>query len=414
MFAIVLASQAFAVSVEFYDEQQNNPSATGVRLRINNDSNSPINNAKLRYYFHKSSQPYAVDGYYLADATMAVTDVNDELAYFEISIPSIPVGYYPDMAGFSLALHNADWSSRDKTQDYSYQVSTSLAENIKVVLLSGDDVLFGVGPNAQSEPEQGIVKISGLKFSDSSWLEIKNAGNAAVALSEFQLVNTNDSVFSLGNDSLAVNEILRICQNQAACGNVGKTLVNSVFGWDSIGEAFVKRDSSMVSYVAWGQAGIHAAAAVEAGVWSDSLDFFPKETHVQSFNVDYTKNAFFRLKSNKTGGNTDDWFAFTSNDDPAETISAPLPIKTSANQPVYKQIPGENEVLFSWLPVKGINSYRIIVRDQNGNDVHNLNTSGTSVSLALAPGNYSWTVIGDDKFNENGYYIKNPAYSKPR
>ena len=404
MLAIVLASQAFAVSVEFYDEQQNNPSATGVRLRINNDSNSPINNAKLRYYFHKSSQPYAVDGYYLADATMAVTDVNDELAYFEISIPSIPVGYYPDMAGFSLALHNADWSSRDKTQDYSYQVSASLVENTKVVLLSGDDVLFGDGPNAQSEPEQGIVKISGLKFSDSSWLEIKNVGNAAVALSEFQLVNTNDSVFSLGNDSLAVNEILRICQNPAACGNVGKTLVNSVFGWDSIGEAFVKRDSSMVSYVAWGQAGIHAAAAVEAGVWSDSLDFFPKETHVQSFNADYAKDAFFRLKSNKTGVNTDDWFAFTSNDDPAETFSVPLPIKTSANQPVYKQIPGENDVLFSWLPVQGVNSYRVIVRDQNGNDVHNLNTSSTSVSLALAPGNYSWTVLGGDEFDGQHCY----------
>lgn len=71
MLAIVLASQAFAVSVEFYDEQQNNPSTTGVRLRINNDSNSPINNAKLRYYFHKSSQPYAVDGYYLADVINA-------------------------------------------------------------------------------------------------------------------------------------------------------------------------------------------------------------------------------------------------------------------------------------------------------------------------------------------------------
>lgn len=72
MLAALLASQAFAVSVDFYDEQQNNPSATGIRLRINNDSNSPISNAKLRYYFHKSSQPYAVDGCYLANAAMTV------------------------------------------------------------------------------------------------------------------------------------------------------------------------------------------------------------------------------------------------------------------------------------------------------------------------------------------------------
>ena len=403
MLAIVLASQAFAVSVDFYDEQQNNPSATGVRLRINNDSNSPINNAKLRYYFHKSSQPYAVDGYYLANATMAVTDVNDDLAYFEITIPSIPVGYYPDMAGFSLALHNADWSSRDKTQDYSYQVSASLAENTKVVLLSGDDVLFGVGPNAQSVPMPGILKISGLKFSTNAWLELKNVGASAVNLSEYQIVDANNSVFSV-NGSLEAGEIFRICQNQTACGTAGKSQILANFSWGDDGEVLLTQNNDMVSYVAWGQPGAHADDAVNAGVWSDALAFFPAETQVQSFNADYTKDAFFRLKSNKSGVNTDDWFAFTSNDDPAETFSVPLPIKTSANQPVYKQIPGENDVLFSWLPVQGVNSYRVIVRDQNGNDVHNLNTSSTSVSLALAPGNYSWTVLGGDEFDGQHCY----------
>ena len=398
MLAIALASQVFAVSVDFYDEQQNNSSATGIRLRINNDSNVPINDAKLRYYFHRTSLPDSVDAYYVPYATVSKSYVNDTLAYFELSIPSIPVGFYPDMSGFSLALHDQNWSSWDKSKDYSYQVSSSLMENAKVVLLSGDNVIFGEAPDAQFVPEPGILKISGLKFSDSSWLEIKNVGGSAVAMSEFQIVNANDSAFSLGDDSLAVNEILRICQNQAACGDAEKTLVNSVFGWDSTGEAILKKDTSMVSYVAWGQAGPHAAAAAEAGVWNDSLDYFPAEAHVQQHNADYIKNTFFRLKSKKSGYATDDWFAFTSNDNPAKANSVPLPIKTSANQPVYKLIPGENDVLFSWLPVKGINSYRVIVRDQNGNDIHNQETSGTSVTLALAPGSYSWTVLGSDEY----------------
>lgn len=410
MLAIALASQVFAVSVDFYDEQQNNSSATGIRLRINNDSNAPINDAKLRYYFHRTSLPDSVDAYYVPYATVSKSYVNDTLAYFELSIPSIPVGFYPDMSGFSLALHDQNWSSWDKSKDYSYQVSSSLMENAKVVLLSGDNVIFGEAPDAQFVPEPGILKISGLKFSDSSWLEIKNVGGSTVAMSEFQIVNANDSAFSLGNDSLAVNEILRICQNQAACGDAEKTLVNSVFGWDSTGEAILKKDTSMASYVAWGEPGLHAAAAVEVGLWNDSLDFFPEETHVQQHNADYIKNTFFRLKSKKSGYATDDWFAFTSNDNPAKANSVPLPIKTSANQPVYKLIPGENDVLFSWLPVKGINSYRVVVRDQNGNDVYNQETSGTSVSLALAPGNYDWTVIGDDEFNENNYYTD--AYDK--
>lgn len=249
MLAALLASQAFAVSVDFYDEQQNNPSATGIRLRINNDSNSPISNAKLRYYFHKSSQPYAVDGCYLANAAMTVTDVNDDLAYFEIAVSSIPVGYYPDMAGFSLALHNSDWSSRDKTQDYSYQVSASLAENTRVVLLSGDDVLFGVGPDAQSVTAPGILKISGLKFSDNSWIEIKNVGGSAVALSDFQLVGADNSAWTL-NGSLDVGEVFRVCQNQSACGSAAKSQVLSGFDWGSDGEALLKQNNDMVSYVA--------------------------------------------------------------------------------------------------------------------------------------------------------------------
>lgn len=403
--AAILAGQAFAVSVDFYDEQQNNPSATGIRLRINNDTKSPISNAKVRYYFCKSSLPYAVDGYYLPNATMTVTDVNSDLAYFEITVPSVPVGFYPDMAGFSLALHNADWSSRDKTQDFSYQVSASLAENTKVVLLSGDDVLFGIGPNAQSVPEPGILKISGLKFSTNAWLELKNVGPSSVNLSEYQIVDTDNSVFSV-NGSLDVGEIFRICQNQTACGSADKSQILANFSWGGDGEVFLKQNNDIVSYVAWGLPGAHADDAVDAGVWSDAQAFFPAETQICSFNADYIKDAFFRLKSNKSGVNTDDWFSFTSNDNPAEVVSVPLPIKTSANKPVIKQIPGDNEVLFSWLPVQGVNSYRVIVRDQNNNDVYNLSTINTSVSLALTQGLYSWTVLGGDEYDEKKCYKK--------
>ena len=49
--ALVMVSQIFAISVDFYDEQQNNPDITGIRIRINNDSGSPINKAKLQYSF---------------------------------------------------------------------------------------------------------------------------------------------------------------------------------------------------------------------------------------------------------------------------------------------------------------------------------------------------------------------------
>ena len=155
----------------------------------------------------------------------------------------------------------------------------------------------------------------------------------------------------------------------------------------------------MISYIAWGTPGTHAA--VTAGIWGDSLEYFPAEIHVHKFNADYTKNTFFRLRSNKLGVNTSEWFCFTSNDDPSDLVSIPMPIRTSANEPVLKQIPGDNNVLFSWLPVDGVDSYRLIVRNQNGNDIYNQVTSSTSVVLQLVPGNYSWTVLGGEEF-ENG------------
>ena len=392
-----MTSQAFAVSVDFYDEQQNNPSITGIKLRINNDSSSPIRDAKLRYYFHKSSSVYAVDGHYLAGASIQVNDVNEDLAYFELGIPSVSVGYYPNMDGFSVSLHNENWSSRDKSKDYSYQAFSSFKQNTKVVLLSGNDVVFGTVPDVQIAPEPKTVKISGLKFSENSWLELKNVGNSSVALSNFQLVDADNSAFTV-NGSLESGEILRICQNKTACGNADKSQVLSNFSWGDHGEAFLKQNNSVVSYVAWGEPGAHAADAVNAGVWADTLLFFPAESRVQDFNADYTKDAFFRLKPNKSGVKTDDWFSFTSNDNPNKFVSVPLPIKTSANKPVIKQIPGDNSVLFSWLPVQGVDSYRVIVRDRNNNDVYNLSTPNTSLSLELTEGLYSWTVIGEDEF----------------
>ena len=151
--AIALVCQAFATSVEFYDEQQNNPSIMGIRLRIFNDSNAPINNAKLRYYFHRGSEPDTLECYYLAGATVSRNNVNGDLSYFELSIPSIPKGYYPDMAGFSLALHNKKYSNWGKSLDYSYQISSRLAKNTKVVLLSDDKVIFGQEPDVKFEPK---------------------------------------------------------------------------------------------------------------------------------------------------------------------------------------------------------------------------------------------------------------------
>ena len=400
-----MTSQVAAISVDFYDEQQNNSSTIGVRIRINNDTNVPITNAKIRYYFHRTSASYVIDDYYLAGATLNYFNINSELAYFEISIPSIPVGYYPDMAGFSLALHYDNYSYWDKISDYSYLAAPMLMKNPKIVLLSNDEVLFGEVPNAIYTPAPSKISFSGIKFSNSPWFEMKNIGASAASTSNYTLVGNNNSFFSIGDYSLDVGEILRICKNQVDCDSVAKSIVLSEFDWNDAGEAFLKRDSSMVSYIAWGQPGSSAADAHMMGLWEDSLAYFPIMTEVHELNADYTKNVFFRLMPQKNPTSINNWFCFSSNDNPAITASVPLPIKRSANKPIIKRVPGEHDILFSWVPVNGIDEYRVIVRDQNQDIVYDRKTTKSSLKLPLVQGNYSWIVLGGDEYEQSREYV---------
>lgn len=404
-FVLALISQVLAISIDFYDEQQNNSAIVGIRIRINNDTNVPITNAKIRYYFHRSSSPYKVECYYLAGATMNVTNVNNELAFIELDIPSIPQGHYPDMAGFSLALHHENWTPWDKDADYSYSATSIFTENSKIVLFSNDEIVLGEAPATEQRQNSDKITFSGLRFSESPWIEIKNIGLTGVNLSNYTLVGLDDSAYALGDDSLGVGEVLRICKNQIDCDGIANSLILTDANWTDKGEAFLRKDSSMVSYMAWGEAGVHAAEAQEMGLWKNSSAYFTSEIAIDDFDVSYIKNRFFRLMPNKDASDIGNWFSFSSNDNPAIIAPIPLPIKRTANKPVIRRIPGEPDILFSWTPVDGIDEYRFILRDQNQNVVVDQITAMTSLKIPLAQGNYSWTVLGRDEFSDPIYYV---------
>ena len=47
IFVLALISQVLAISIDFYDEQQNNSAIVGIRIRINNDTLESINTQGL-------------------------------------------------------------------------------------------------------------------------------------------------------------------------------------------------------------------------------------------------------------------------------------------------------------------------------------------------------------------------------
>ena len=79
-------------------------------------------------------------------------------------------------------------------------------------LLSNDEIIFGEPPNATYTPEPSKISFSGIKFSNSPWLEIKNIGTSTAKMSDYALIGKNNSIFAIGDDSLDVGEILRICK----------------------------------------------------------------------------------------------------------------------------------------------------------------------------------------------------------
>lgn len=346
-----------------------------------------------------------VDSYYLANATIHSENINAETAYIEIDIPSIPKGYYPDEAGISLALHHNDWSPWNKNSDYSYIASSAFTENPKIVLFSNNEAIYGHAPNEDYGHEASKLVFSGISFSSSPWIEIKNIGTTVSRTIDYKLVGKDSSIYTIGNDSLKANEILRICKNQIDCDSIEKTFILPDFNWTDTGEVFLKKDSSMLSYIAWGGPGTRSSEAHERGLWEDESAFFPKEVEIDDFNASYTKNKFFRLISQKSATNIKNWFSFSSNDNPFIETITPRPILLSANKPVIKRIPGDHDVLFSWIPVDGIEEYRVIIRNQAQQIIYNQKTSSTSLTIPLQQGDYFWVVFGGDKYEIERCYV---------
>lgn len=392
---LALTSICFAISAEFYDEQQNNGSYVGLRININNNSSSILHNIKLRYYFNADKGNYKADTSYVPNASLSTHSLNDTLAYIEINMPSVPKGYFPDKNGFSIGLHHKNWSNWNRARDYSYIKTSTLTENKKIVILKDDEVIYGELPIKEDNvaiESAGKLKIVGFRPLDDAWIEIANVGDSKTSADKFEILDKDAKSSAFGKLDLNAGEKMRFASSKKACGSFEKCIVSTNFAWTSVGEAMLKRDSSVVSYVCWGAPGELAQIAVNANVWDDETDFFYTEYVDSYWDVDYVRNVFFRISPEKDGSKVNDWFSYSSNDNPDEEQVAPKPIKLTANKPVMHRIPGEKSVLFSWIPIENITSYRVVVVDGNKNVIHSVETQSSSIELEVENGMFGWEV----------------------
>lgn len=242
LLSLFLVVQSFALSVEFKDEQVANPLMLALRTRIVNENGSTIHNVKLRYVFSQNADKHIVlDSGYTAGTHVSLQMVNDTLGYIEILIDSVSQGYFPNASGFYQGLHYFDWSVLEKQKHPSYVSESNFVENANVLLYVGESLVFG--EETLLPIQKPSLKIVGFQPEGNAWIDIRNLGNEILLLDGVTLMGKDSVERPLGQMSLNPMEILRICRNDSACGNIEKKLIMSDFPWGRIGEALLKKDS---------------------------------------------------------------------------------------------------------------------------------------------------------------------------
>lgn len=398
---IFLASDLFALSVHFKDEQLYNPSMLALRTRILNESDSSVQNVKLRYIFTKrEDKKIVLDSGYTAGTQVSLQMLNDTLGYVEISVKSVPQGFFPNSSGFYQGLHYSDWSEMKKQEHPSYADDYGFVENPNILLYVNDMLVFG--DSSLLPVTKPKLKIVGFQPEGNAWLDIKNLGNERTSLKGLRLVGGNGVEFVLDSIELESMESSRICENDSACGLFEKKYVLPDFAWGRVGEALLKDDSTLYSYVPWGDVGNLANDAVAQGIWKDREDFFDASIMESYYSVSFKRNYFYRIRGNKSGVKTDDWFSYTDRDDFSVELFAPRPIKLSMNKPENYRLMSSDSVLFEWLPIKHASRYRIVVRNANNQIVGDVQTNETVVKMYLPDGDYSWLVYCDEFVDDDG------------
>lgn len=401
---LLLAISSFAVSVESMDEQLNNPSMIGLRTRIVNDSNETLRNVEMRFVFWKEyGKNFVVDSGYKPNAKITVRLVNDTIGYVSYFIDSIPKGMYPNMSGYSQGLHFSDWTEMNKKRNPSYLDSPFFAKNAKVLLFVDNVLVYG---DASTLPKSKTdFKIVGFQPDGNAWIDIQNRGPVGEYLEKSKLIGSNGVSYELDSIFLDSMEILRICKNDTACERSEKRLILPNFAWGREGEALLKKDSLLLSYVPWGKRGTMAELAVLGNVWEDVDDYFAPMSKEFHYPIEYYKNVFFRIRTGDRGTSSRDWFGFSERDDPTKKINVPKPLMLTMNKTETYRLSSNEPVEFSWLPVEHVSRYKLIVRD-NANQVHEIETSETSVKMNLPNGNISWIVYCDEYINQLGIVMK--------
>lgn len=118
------------------------------RIYIQNTGTETINSFECFYYFSAVGKQPVLDQNYTDGATVTVDTIhgNYRVRFAVNGINLAANGIYPNSSGWSVGLHNSDWSTWDKTDDYSQNMNSTFVENNKILVFINGLLVYGVDP----------------------------------------------------------------------------------------------------------------------------------------------------------------------------------------------------------------------------------------------------------------------------
>lgn len=408
---LALASYTCAVTVYTLDEQFSQTNQTVLRFRVENTSNDTLNGIEIRYHITQDTALIAQpDLYYLPNGSanwLFEDSINATLVIYFPNVTLYPGDTLGGLSGYAIGLHNKNWTTWSKKDDFSQPISNSfsVAENIDI-LSNGHSVT----PNIGKHPGCPIVQFVEIE-KDSLSLQILQLTNSD--LKPVIIKNMNgDSVF--------------VSLDKTKTDSAGQKLWRGyIVTQDSVehrGELIAECNGNLLAYFAYGWKPTGASSATERHLW-ESTDSFVKADFDMGFNQGLAEGQRLALQRDSLGLFADaryveNWKFYRTWEEPGES---PVPLIWTPAVMQYEESDIDSLIL-EWSPIDSINWYRLLViRDTLVGDsavftdtTISIFTMQTSVKIPIPPsGNYVWFVepftevsMSENEDGEEYYYIR--------
>jgi len=186
-----------SLKVYSYEEQNNNYCQSNPRIRVVNSGSTPVSDFKVEYYFTvENGNTPILEKYYVGDCSVYLVSTGGsgyKIVYDYTGKTIQPGQSLPDLAGTVVGLHYPDYSTFDKTNDYSNNLYGAFSENNHICIYSQSGTLiYGIPPYSTTPINQPPVVV----IADSMHLIDSMGDGEIVLLNVSQCYDTDGNIVS--------------------------------------------------------------------------------------------------------------------------------------------------------------------------------------------------------------------------